>query len=195
MSERRMSTDEYLRTPETTKPQELVWGMVRDAAAPTPRHQEAVGDFFFHLRLHMANGTAGGESRPARRIGRVWMAPVDVVLDPMAGLVVQPDVVVVLNDRLHHVTDRIWGAPDLVVEVMSPRPRIGSLDERLAWFAQYGVRECWLVEQMDHECEIVTFGEGGIAARRAFGPRQRLRSSVLPLFTLTPGEILAETSE
>lgn len=46
-----------------------------------------------------------------------------------------------LNDRLRIVTDRVWGAPDLVVEVMSPRPRIGRLPERLAWFAQYGVGE------------------------------------------------------
>lgn len=190
MSERRLSTDEYLRTPETTKPQELVWGMVREAAAPTPRHQEAVGDFFYHLRLHMAGAAGGDESAPAGRLGRVWMAPVDVVLDPMAGLVVQPDVVLVLNDRLHLVTDRIWGAPDLVVEVMSPRPRIGSLDERLAWFAQYGVRECWLVEQMDHECEIVTFAEGSIASRRTFGPRQALISAVLPRFTMTTTAVL-----
>ena len=185
-----MSTDEYCRTPETTKPQELVWGMVREAAAPTPRHQQAVGDFFFHLRLHLAGADGGDESGPARRLGRVWMAPIDVVLDPMAALVVQPDVVVMLNDRLHLVTDRIWGAPDLVVEVMSPRPRIGSLDERLAWFGQYGVRECWLVEQMDHECEIVTFGERGIASQRTFGPRQPLGSAVLPQFTMTTTAIL-----
>jgi Uma2 family endonuclease len=185
----RVSTYEYLQTPEVVYPQELVWGMVREAAAPTPRHQEAVGDFYFHLRQHLS-GAAAGPNAPAPPSGRAWMAPVDVVLDAGEGLVVQPDVVVVLQPRLHLVTDRIWGAPDLVVEVMSPRPRIGSLDERLAWFARYGVRECWLVEVMDHECEIVSFGDGQITARRRFAPRQPLRSDVLPDFRLTTDHVL-----
>lgn len=178
----RLSTDEYLRMPETVIPQELVYGLVREAAAPTPTHQQAVGEFFFHLRSHLT----------AHPVGRVWMSPIDVVLDAASDLVVQPDLVVVLTERLHLVTDRVWGAPDLAIEVMSPRPRIGTLDERLAWFAQHGVRECWLVHQPDQECEIVTFGDGAIAARRLFGPRHPLRSSVLPRFTRSPGEILTE---
>jgi Uma2 family endonuclease len=45
------------------------------------------------------------------------------------------------------VTDRVWGPPDLVLEVLSPRPRIGTLQERIDWFSRYGVRECWLVHQ------------------------------------------------
>ncbi|MBA3886878.1 MAG: Uma2 family endonuclease [Acidobacteria bacterium] len=184
MSAPRLRTDEYLRMPETLIPQELVYGLVREAAAPTPKHQQAVGEFFFHLRLHLI----------AHPTGRVWMSPIDVVLDGASDLVVQPDLVVVLHERLYLVTDRVWGAPDVAIEVMSPRPRIGTLDERLAWFAQYGVRECWLVHQPDQECEIVTFAGGGIAARRLFGPRQPLRSSVLPQFIKSPGEILAATA-
>src|SRR5687768_16757839 len=90
-----------------------------------------------HLRLHRARN--------------VWLSPIDVVLDAERHLVVQPDLIVVCNDRLRMVSDRVRGAPDLVIEVMSPRPRIGTVDERLAWFAQYGVRECWLVHQVLHE--------------------------------------------
>lgn len=185
----RVSTYEYLMMPEVLYPQELVWGIVREAAAPTPRHQEAVGDFYFHLRQHLASATTGPNAQ-ATPSGRAWMAPVDVVLDVAEGLIVQPDVVVVLQPRLYLVTDRIWGAPDLVVEVMSPRPRIGSLDERLGWFARYGVRECWLVEVMDHECEIVSFADGRISARRRFGPRQPLRSDVLPAFREATDHVL-----
>ena len=128
MSETRMTTDEDLRTPETLLPQELAYGFVREAAAaPTPGHQWMVGEIFSTLRAHLE----------LDRSGRVWMAPIDVVLDRERHLVLQPDVVYVAQDRLHIVTDRVWGAPDLVVEVLSPFPRMGRLEERLDWFAQY----------------------------------------------------------
>jgi Uma2 family endonuclease len=74
------------------------------------------------------------------RYGKVWPSPIDVILDPEQHLVVQPDLIVVSNAPLRLVTDRVRGAPDLVIEILSPRPRIGDLDERLEWFARYGVR-------------------------------------------------------
>jgi Uma2 family endonuclease len=178
----RLTTSEYFHTPEVVAPQELVWGMVREAAAPTPRHQWAVGEFFFWLRLHVRE----------QRLGQVLMAPVDVVLDGPQALVVQPDVVVVLRERQHLVTDRVWGAPDVAIEVMSPRPRIGTLDERLEWFARYGVRECWLVHQPERECEIVAFAEARIATRRLFPPDEPLHSAVLPGFRMAVADVLAE---
>ena len=65
-------------------------------------------------------------------IGEVLPAPMDVVLDYANALVVQPDLLFVSNDRREIITDRVYGAPDMVVEVLSPRPRIGKLDERVA---------------------------------------------------------------
>ena len=125
-----MTTDEYFLTPETMLPQELVWGRVRDAAAPTPGHQWVVGGLYIALTDHVRQH--GG--------GAIWLSPIDVVLDRDSHLVVQPDLILVSEPRIGIVTDRVWGAPDLVIEVLSPWPRIGTLDERIAWFAQYGVR-------------------------------------------------------
>ncbi len=176
----RMTTDEYLRTPETMLPQELVYGFVRDAPAPSTGHQSAVGEIFVCLRTHLAQHGSG----------RVWMSPIDVVLDREQNLVVQPDLIVVLNDRQHIVTDRVWGAPDLVVEVMSPRPRIGRLDERLAWFAKYGVGECWLVRPAIREIEVISFADGAAGDRRVFASQQPLASIVLPSLKATPESIL-----
>jgi len=171
MSETRMTTDEYLRTPETLLPQELAYGFVREAAAaPTPGHQWMVGEIFSTLRAHLE----------LDRSGRVWMAPIDVVLDRERHLVLQPDVVYVAQDRLHIVTDRVWGAPDLVVEVLSPFPRMGRLEERLDWFAQYGVRECWLVHQLEREIEVLDLSGGTVPERVPLAPRTRIPSKVLP---------------
>jgi Uma2 family endonuclease len=116
------------------------------------------------------------------RSGQVWMSPIDVILDREKHLVVQPDLIVMSNDRLDLVSDRVYGAPDLVVEVLSPHPRIGALHERLSWFAQYGVRECWLIEQMTYEVEVLQFANRTVASRRMFAEEEPIQSVVLPRF-------------
>ena len=173
-------THEYLRTPETLLPQELVYGYVREAAAPTPAHQRVVGALHVRLWQHLRETSAGD----------VWLAPIDVVLDVDRDLVVQPDLSVVLAAHADLVTDHIWGAPDLVVEVMSPRPRIGTLEERLAWFATYGVRECWLVHLPGSRIEVVRFADG-VPITTMYGPTDEVRSSVLPELRLTPFDVMS----
>ncbi|CAN5690022.1 hypothetical protein BH24ACI5_BH24ACI5_11690 [soil metagenome] len=175
----RMNTLEYFRTPETLIPQELIYGNVREAAAPSARHQRVVGKIFRHLAEHL-EATGAGEA---------WLSPLDVVLDPEQDLVVQPDLSIVLNERADIVSDRIWGAPDLVVEVMSPRPRIGSVEERLEWFARYGVRECWLVQLEGSRIELIAFRAGAVVStivRR----HDAVRSTVLPELYLTPADVM-----
>ncbi len=179
-----MTTDEYLRTAETMLPQELVYGFVRDAPAPTPDHQWVVGMFHVALVRHLEQ----------HRVGRVWLSPIDVVLDRTRHLVVQPDLIVVANARLRIVSDRVWGAPDLVVEVVSPHPRIGTLDERLGWFAEYGVREYWLVHQIWGQIEVVQF-DGGQIAQRLFEKDEPLRSIVVPEFTASLASILRSAGQ
>ena len=174
-----LTTDEYFVTPETVLPQELVWGIVRDAPAPTPGHQWAVGRFFIALTDHVER----------HHSGRVWMSPIDVVLDRDRHLIVQPDVIFVAEPRAGIVTDRVWGPPDLVLEVLSPRPRIGTLNERIAWFAQYGVRECWLVHQDARTVEVLQLSSGMVADRRVFLTQEQIRSGVLPEFNAVPGAI------
>jgi Uma2 family endonuclease len=167
-----MTTAEYLRTPESLVPTELIYGVLRVADAPTPRHQRAVRDLCFALVEH---------AEP-RHLGEVWLSPLDVILDAERNLVVQPDLLFISNERSHILSDRVRGAPDLVIEVLSPQPRIGRLDERLAWFAQYDVRECWLLHQLDRRVEVIAFGTGRIHSRVVFDERTPIRSRVLPEF-------------
>ena len=191
-----MTTAEYLNTPEVVYPQELVYGVLRAADAPAPSHQAAVGDLFIALAAHVRDEQSGD----------VWLSPVDVILDAAQALIVQPDLVYISNGRRDIVSDRIRGAPDLVVEVLSPNPRIGNLDERVAWFAQYGVRECWLLHQFDRRLELLVFsastgldaaGRGRartVSERRVFEERDPIRSTVLPGFSRTLGAMLRWTS-
>lgn len=170
-----MTTAEYLATPESVLPTQLDYGQLMVREAPTIWHQDAVGNVFLALRSHLA---ASGE-------GKVWVAPVDVVLDYDRALVVQPDVVVVTSARMPIVTSRINGAPDLVVEVLSPHPRVGQVHERLNWFARYGVRECWVVHLEGPRIEVLSFAEGAVRGRRDLSSPDAMVSDVLPTLTQT----------
>ena len=175
-----MTTAEYLATPETVLPQELAYGVLHVADAPLAPHQLAVGRLHVALFHHLEE----------LRSGDVWLSPIDVILDEERALVVQPDLLVVSEARRPIVKDRIRGAPDLMIEVLSPNPRVGKIAERLGWFARYGVRECWLVHLIDRQVEVVRFADGEVASREMLGPNDVIRSSVLEGFDRTLASII-----
>jgi Uma2 family endonuclease len=171
-----LTTAEYLQTAETLRVQELVFGTMRVEESPSPRHQDLLLEIAVLLRVFVGQ----------HRLGSVWIAPLDVILDAPRALVVQPDLFFISNKRQEIITDRIWGAPDMVLEVMSPHPRIGDLQERLRWFYEYGVRECWLVHQLTREIEVLQFERNGVRSRRTFRGVEHIESTVLPFFSLSP---------
>jgi len=72
---------------------------------------------------------------------------------------------------------------------ISRAPLIGKLEERIGYFAQYGVKECWLIHQLAREIEVLRLQEHGPASRRVFRGIEAIESGVLPEFRLSP-EIL-----
>lgn len=177
-----LTTDEYLRTPETLRPMELIFGAMRVADAPAVRHQQAVGAFHLALAPHVRD----------RGLGRVLLSPVDVILDWNRGLILQPDLVFVSHERWRLRQERLVGAPDMVLEVLSPQPRIGKLDERLRLFAQYGVREVWLFWQLEERFEVHHVSGGVVATVDSFDYFQPIRSAVLPDFRMALADVLQE---
>ena len=175
-----MTTAEYLRSGETTRVQELVFGRVSVAReSPTSRHQNLVKKV----------GRALDDHVEAFRLGEIRIAPLDVVLDAERDLVVQPDLFFVSRLRASIVRERVHGAPDLVVEVLSPRPRIGDIQERVGWFATYGVKECWLVHQIERHVVVLTLAGGLIQEHCVFDEDHRIHSRVLPEFELSLSRI------
>lgn len=174
-SERRrnvMTLYEYFQTPESVLPQELIHGVVRVAESPSPIHQHIVGNLFLAMHSHL---TRYG-------LGKPWLAPLDVVLDADAPLVVQPDLFVILNCSAAVVQDRVYGPPDVVIEVLSPRPRIGELAERLEWFRDYGVREVWLVHQLTGHVNVLRYQDRRLNSETSHSREERIESGVLPEF-------------
>ena len=135
-TENRLYTlEDYLRLPDDQRV-ELIDGVFYDMAAPTTIHQSIAG--FLHkkfLDFVMANK---GPCFP-------FISPVDVQLDCDDKTVVQPDVLVVC-DRTKYKNGRVFGAPDLVIEVLSPSTRRKDMQLKMYKYAGAGVREYWMVD-------------------------------------------------
>lgn len=175
-----MTIDDYFATPESLAPTELAFGVLRVADSPSPRHQSVVLGLVIALDRHVRqNG-----------LGRIWVSPLDVVLDEKRALVVQPDLMFISNDRESIVSDRVRGAPDLMVEVLSPSLRVGKVAEHLAWFPAYGVKECWHVHRDERRISVIGFDRGLESFRRLVGADEPIPSDVLPDFRLSLREIL-----
>jgi Uma2 family endonuclease len=172
--------DYFTKTPYTLRPTELIHGVLRVAETPGPRHQSAVAELFRALDAHVRT----------RALGRMWLSPLDVVLNERLALIVQPDLFFVSKARGSIVTDRVRGAPDLVIEVLSPDPRIGGAGERVRWFAENGVRECWLVHQNTRSVTVIEYRDFREARRSIFDRHEPIASAVLPEFRPSLDEIV-----
>lgn len=88
------------------------------------------------------------------------MAPYDAILSQHD--VVQPDLVFVSEERRHLITEsNLQGAPDLAVEVVSPASRERDFGVKRKLYAQFGVREHWLVDPGENVVEVYSLGLTG----------------------------------
>jgi Uma2 family endonuclease len=173
--EKRLTLDEYFRMPETNRPQELIYGVLREPPPPTYGHQLVVGRLFTLIDAHVRE----------KDLGRVCLSPVAVVLDREADLMVEPDIIFIATERLTMVDDRVWGAPDLIVEVASPSTEHYDRTLKFAAYRRYGVRECWLVYQRDGRVDVI---DCATETTTSFAGEVPIRSKVLPEFAVLASE-------
>lgn len=176
---RMMTVTRYFELPETVQPMELVYGVVREPPAPRYGHQSAVTRLASLLDAHVRE----------QRLGHVCVSPVDVVLDESAALVVQPDIVFVSRERSAIIRDRIWGPPDLAVEVLSPRTALRDRTVKVGWYRRYGVGECWLLDVRAGTVDVYVFGPRELRCR--FEDNDAMQSRALPGWSATPASIVA----
>jgi Uma2 family endonuclease len=175
------SVPEYLRGRETMRRRELVYGMVREPPSPFYDHQRFLTNLTVLLTTHVRE----------RALGDVCVAPIDVVLDRRRALIAQPDLVFVSTERLGIIDRQIWGAPYLVVEVLSPGTAKRDRTTKLGWYQKYGVRECWLVDPIDCSIEVIRL-KARTMTRRKYGEGAVLRSGVIRSLRLRVREVFDE---
>jgi len=120
-------------------------------------------------------------------LGEAYIAPFDVVFrSDRPAVVLQPDILFITADRLHIITDaNVQGAPDLVVEVLSPfNARVDSI-RKLGLYAKYGVQEVWFVPQEFDRLETLRLQPAGHYDKpRLFLPGEEVTTDLLPGFAL-----------
>jgi Uma2 family endonuclease len=141
-----------------------------------------LANLFFLLSRHVR----------ASQLGRVWCAPLGVRL-PDQPVPVQPDILFVPTERLGIVgSDYVEGAPDLVIEILSPSNWLYDRQEKYSAYEQARVREYWLVDDRARTVEVFVLeaGEFSLAAKRRSG--EIVESQVLEGFTISVDEVFAE---
>jgi len=94
---------------------------------------------------------------------------------------VQPDVIFVRADRRDILgKDYVEGAPDLVVEVLSPSNWLYDRREKLLAYQQAGVPEYWIVDTRSRTVEVRTLEEGRYTLVAEFGSGEMVHSQALP---------------
>ena len=164
--------EDYCNAPED-KRYELNDGDLILVPSPNRQHQTTTLDLAAEIRQF------------TRRtgIGRAFIAPFDIVFSNYD--VVQPDVIFVSNERQGIITpDNIQGAPDLVIEVLSPSTAHRDRTFKRALYARHGVREFWLVDTDAHTIEVLQLEEEGYRTVATYSAGQTLTSPTLTDFTL-----------
>ncbi|MBR4209150.1 MAG: Uma2 family endonuclease [Lachnospiraceae bacterium] len=147
--EKRYTIKDYLSFPEE-KRCELIDGVIYDMSAPTTIHQYIGSAVWEKLRNHIRS--KNGSCVP-------FISPIDVQPDPLDDTtIVQPDVIVICN-REKITRARIIGAPDLVVEVLSPSTRKKDIGVKSNVYERSGVQEYWLVDPDRENVIVYRYGE------------------------------------
>ena len=129
----KLTYEDYKNTPEDER-YELIDGELIMAAAPKEAHQ----------RVDMRLGSKLFVHVEANELGFVYSAPFDVYLSETD--VIQPDLLFISKERSHIITDaNVQGAPDLVIEILSPSTASLDWTRKRELYAKYGVREFWIV--------------------------------------------------
>ena len=158
---------DYMTTPEDKRYQ-LLDGDLILAPAPTDKHQA--------ISLHLA--VSLHQFVQENDLGLVRYAPYDVVLSDYD--VFQPDILFVSNARSDIVTEaNIQGAPDLVVEILSPGTATYDRGYKQGLYSRHDVREYWLVDPDAETVEVLAESQEGLVPIATYDAAGTLTSPLL----------------
>ncbi len=176
---------DYLQWPEDVR-YELIDGVAYlMSPGPDLAHQDVAGEIYYQLRQALGDSPC-----------RAYIAPLDVRLpkggerDELVDTVVQPDVMVVC--QLERLDRRgVRGAPDFVVEVLSPSTSSHDQVRKLGIYERAGVREYWLVHPTDRVLSVYRLGDNGFGKADVQELAGATAVGVLPGVSITWDALLA----
>ncbi|PLS19764.1 Uma2 family endonuclease [Bacillus sp. M6-12] len=163
---------------------ELIHGVPYNMSpAPTTQHQHIVGEIHFALRSFLGKDKC-----------QVFVAPFDIRLSESddydnPDTVIQPDISVICHpNQLDKKGGK--GAPDLVVEVLSPSTALKDRNQKFNLYEQHGVKEYWIIDPIHQTIEVYGQVDNHLDKIDVFGCNDTLRSFHFKEFTLDLSTIL-----
>ncbi|MCY4652538.1 MAG: Uma2 family endonuclease [Dehalococcoidia bacterium] len=179
-TKKKFTYEDYAKTPEGER-YELLDGELIALSSPDMAHQR--------LKSHL--GATIWEYVSDAELGEVYMSPTDVYFSDTDA--VQPDILFFFKDRSYIRTGKnIRGAPDLVVEILSPSTSANDWGYKRDLYAKHGVKEYWLVDPYAKQGMGMLLKDGGYEIVAVYREDDTLRSPMLERFELDLGRVFDE---
>ena len=147
---------------------------------PTTWHQFASSNLELMLMLFLGKG----------KLGVMLHAPFDVIFAD--DTVLQPDIVVISRERASRIQKAgVFGAPDLVIEILSPSTASRDRADKLDVYARHGVREYWLVDPEIKRIEIFVLEDEQLIRKAGHDSGEARSLAVLPGFAAPLADVFA----
>jgi len=169
---KRYTYEDYAKLPEGA-PYQLIGGELIMTPAPTPYHQRISSKLGYFLCDFIFK----------RNLGEVFNAPIDVYFEETETY--QPDIIFISKERLDIIKEtKIEGAPDLVIEILSPATAYYDLRKKFKIYEKHGVKEYWIVDPEEKSIEIYQNQEGKFKLIQMAKEKDTVNSSLFKDFEL-----------
>ena len=173
----KLTYEDYAKTPDDER-WELIDGELVMAPAPNMEHQS----------IQSAMGVTIANFIASRELGRLFFSPTDVVLSEHTT--VEPDLVFVSKERERIITyANIQGAPDLVVEILSPSTARRDWRDKFDLYQGHGVNECWLADPVSRTVWVFLLADGAFVEMGRYGEDDTLTSPTLEGLEIVLAEV------
>lgn len=160
---------DYEKLPEGT-PYQLIRGELVMSPSPVPYHQRILKRLGYILYEYAERKNKHGE---------ILYAPIDVYLEETE--VYQPDIIFISKERYSIIGEKkIEGAPDLVVEILSPASAYYDLRHKMRIYAKHNVREYWIVDPDEKSIEVYENRNGNFYMIEKKVQKGMVSSKVIP---------------
>jgi Uma2 family endonuclease len=162
---------------------ELIYGEAYAMAGPNTKHQQILIELSSQFHDYL-------RGKPCK----VFPAPYDVRLfyeeDESDDTVVQPDIMVIC-DKNKIGPEGCRGAPDLVIEILSPSNTAIEMERKFSLYREAGIREYWIVDPVNNSIKAYRF-QGELIITNTYGTKDTIPISIFPDFSIALEQVFAE---
>ena len=175
----RLTYQDYAKTSDDER-YELIDGELIMSESPIIAHQDNRMELGNRMWIFVKTTDAG----------KVYTADTDVVLSDTD--VVQPDIMFISKERQHIIGEKnIQGAPDLVIEILSPSTARRDWGVKRELYAKHGVKEYWIADPANKIVWVMQLTNGVLEIQQTCHPGDTIASSVLAGFAVAVNDIFA----